>query len=78
MDGGAGTEEEIEEEEEIRRSASRALVGMTELYLTDLCFEDDAEKKCEEYLALAEKVDPSDPEIYQVRLLSLCFSQIYD
>lgn len=34
--GGAGTEEEKEEEAEIRRSASRALVGMTELYLTDL------------------------------------------
>lgn len=35
-DGGAGTEEEKEEESEVRRSASRALVGMTELYLTDL------------------------------------------
>lgn len=35
-DGGAGTEEDQEEEDELRRSASRALVGMTELYLTDL------------------------------------------
>lgn len=35
-DGSAGNEEELEEEEELRRSASRALVGMTELYLTDL------------------------------------------
>lgn len=36
VDGGAGTQEELEDEGEIRRSASRALVGMTELYLTDL------------------------------------------
>lgn len=35
-DGGAGTELEAEDEGELRRSASRALVGMTELYLTDL------------------------------------------
>ncbi len=35
-DGGAGTDEDKEDEAEIRRSASRALVGMTELYLTDL------------------------------------------
>lgn len=35
-DGGAGTVDEAEDEGEIRRSASRALVGMTELYLTDL------------------------------------------
>lgn len=35
-DGGAGTQDEAEDEGEIRRSASRALVGMTELYLTDL------------------------------------------
>lgn len=36
MDGGAGTEEEAEDEFEYRRSASRALIGMTELYLTNL------------------------------------------
>ena len=37
-DGGAGTPDEAEEEDELRRSASRALVGMTELYLTDLWY----------------------------------------
>lgn len=36
LDGSAGDEAELEDEGEIRRSASRALVGMTELYLTDL------------------------------------------
>lgn len=35
-DGSAGGVVELEEEGELRRSASRALVGMTELYLTDL------------------------------------------
>lgn len=37
-DGGAGAAEDAEDEGEIRRSASRALVGMTELYLTDLWY----------------------------------------
>jgi len=35
-DGSAGTQDDLEDEEDIKRSASRALVGMTELYLTDL------------------------------------------
>lgn len=36
LDGSAGSGLDVEEEGELRRSASRALVGMTELYLTDL------------------------------------------
>ncbi|GAA5857129.1 hypothetical protein JCM8547_007977 [Rhodosporidiobolus lusitaniae] len=74
QDGGAGTAEEGEDEGEIRRSASRALVGMTELYLTDLCFEPDAEQNCEKYLASAAELDPSDPEVYQT-LASVRLSQ---
>lgn len=35
-DGSAGTSNELDEEGDLRRSASKALVGMTELYLTDL------------------------------------------
>jgi hypothetical protein len=35
-DGSAGSQDDLEDEGELRRSASRALVGMTELYLTDL------------------------------------------
>ncbi|GAA5962872.1 hypothetical protein JCM21900_005641 [Sporobolomyces salmonicolor] len=73
-DGGAGTQEELEDEGEIRRSASRALVGMTELYLTDLCFEPDAEQHCEAYLKQAADLDPSDPEVYQT-LASVRLSQ---
>ncbi|PRQ76863.1 hypothetical protein AAT19DRAFT_12281 [Rhodotorula toruloides] len=74
LDGGAGTQEELEDEGEIRRSASRALVGMTELYLTDLCFEPEAEQNCEKYLKQAAELDPSDPEVYQT-LASVRLSQ---
>ncbi|GAA6039037.1 hypothetical protein JCM8097_000168 [Rhodosporidiobolus ruineniae] len=73
-DGSAGTTDEAEDESEIRRSASRALVGMTELYLTDLCFEPDAEQNCEKYLEQAVGLDPSDPEAYQT-LASVRLSQ---
>ncbi|BGP12618.1 hypothetical protein JCM10213v2_000535 [Rhodosporidiobolus nylandii] len=67
--GGAGSTDEMEDEGEVRRSASRALVGMTELYLTDLCFEPDAEQNCEKYLQQAAELDPSDPEtLASVRL----------
>ncbi|BGP44695.1 hypothetical protein JCM10450v2_000509 [Rhodotorula kratochvilovae] len=73
-DGGAGAQEDAEDEGEIRRSASRALVGMTELYLTDLCFEPEAEQNCEKYLAQAAEIDPTDPEVYQT-LASVRLSQ---
>ncbi|GAA5985824.1 hypothetical protein JCM5350_006900 [Sporobolomyces pararoseus] len=73
-DGGAGSQDDLEDEGELRRSASRALVGMTELYLTDLCFEEDAEQKCEQYLKQASEIDPSDPEVYQT-LASVRLSQ---
>ncbi|KAM0793160.1 hypothetical protein ACM66B_000634 [Microbotryomycetes sp. NB124-2] len=74
QDSNAGSEEEVEEEQELRRSASRALVGMTELYLTDLCFEPDAEANCEKHLSLAAEIDSTDPEVYQT-LASVRLSQ---
>ncbi|GAA6014812.1 hypothetical protein JCM11491_002125 [Sporobolomyces phaffii] len=73
-DGGAGSQDDLEDEGELRRSASRALVGMTELYLTDLCFEEDAEQRCETYLKQASELDPTDPEVYQT-LASVRLSQ---
>ncbi|CAH7689842.1 hypothetical protein BY996DRAFT_8428529 [Phakopsora pachyrhizi] len=62
------------EEFQIRRSCSRALVGMTEIYLTDLCFEPEAEKKCLSYLEMASELDPTDPEPLQT-LASVRISQ---
>ncbi|KAJ1665938.1 hypothetical protein IW140_002865 [Coemansia sp. RSA 1813] len=49
----------------LKRKMAEAYVAMTEIYLTDCCFEDDAEKKCEEFLANGLKVDPECPEIHQ-------------
>ncbi|PLW52200.1 hypothetical protein PCANC_01739 [Puccinia coronata f. sp. avenae] len=62
------------DESQIRRSCSRALVGMTEIYLTDLCFDPSAEQKCMEYLATASSLDPTDPEPLQT-LASVRLSQ---
>ncbi|EFP92649.1 uncharacterized protein PGTG_18827 [Puccinia graminis f. sp. tritici CRL 75-36-700-3] len=62
------------DESQIRRSCSRALVGMTEIYLTDLCFDPSAEEKCLEYLAMASSIDPTDPEPLQT-LASVRLSQ---
>ncbi|KAJ2368929.1 hypothetical protein H4S02_001917 [Coemansia sp. RSA 2611] len=49
----------------LRRKMAEAYVAMTEIYLTDCCFESDAEKKCEEYLERGCKADDSCPEVHQ-------------
>ncbi|KAJ1724825.1 hypothetical protein LPJ53_000961 [Coemansia erecta] len=49
----------------LRRKMAEAYVAMTEIYLTDCCFEADAEKKCEQFLEQGAKIDPECPEIYQ-------------
>ncbi|KAJ2019538.1 hypothetical protein IWW57_005096 [Coemansia sp. S610] len=38
---------------------------MTEIYLTDCCFEEDAEKRCKELLQSGLLIDPDCPEVYQ-------------
>lgn len=43
-----------------------ALCGAAELYLTDLCFEKDAEERCECYLAEALLVGPNSAEAWMV------------
>ncbi|KAI8384872.1 uncharacterized protein BYT42DRAFT_612539 [Radiomyces spectabilis] len=52
-----------------------ALCSMTEIYLTDCCFEPEAESKCEEFLQHAQQVDPENPEVYQL-LASVRLSQL--
>ncbi|KAJ2448482.1 hypothetical protein EV183_005418 [Coemansia sp. RSA 2336] len=49
----------------LKRKMAEAYVAMTEVYLTDCCFESDAERKCEEYLEQANRIDPECPEVYQ-------------
>ncbi|CDZ96219.1 Tetratricopeptide TPR1 [Phaffia rhodozyma] len=48
----------------MRKQISTALVGMTEIYLTDLCFEPLAEEKCNLLLQKALSVLPTDPEAW--------------
>ncbi|KAJ1962617.1 hypothetical protein GGI12_002544 [Dipsacomyces acuminosporus] len=50
---------------DLRRKMAEAYVSMTEIYLTDCCYEEDAEKKCEEFLGCAVEIDPECPEVYQ-------------
>jgi len=52
-----------------------ALCSMTEIYLTDCCFEKDAEEKCEQFLNAAQIADPNCPEVYQM-LASVRLSQV--
>lgn len=49
----------------LKRKMAEAYVAMTEIYLTDCCFEPDAEKRCEELLESGVTIDPSCPEVYQ-------------
>ncbi|KAG0253402.1 hypothetical protein DFQ27_007436 [Actinomortierella ambigua] len=53
---------------------STALCSMTDIYLTDCCFEPDAEQKCEQYLGQALQIEPVTPEVYQT-LASVRLSQ---
>lgn len=70
------TSNKLSEEElfDIKRKVSNGFVSLTELYLTDLCFEDDAENKCESYLSQAIDLDPHNPEVLQA-LASVRLSQ---
>lgn len=43
-------------------------------YMLLCSFEVDAEATCERHLALAGSLDPSDPEVYQVRISAMVLS----
>ncbi|CAI2168923.1 1459_t:CDS:2 [Funneliformis geosporum] len=66
--------DEGSDKHQLGRKISSALCSMTEIYLTDCCFEEDAEQKCEEYLSKSLEIDPSNPEVYQL-LASVRLSQ---
>jgi tetratricopeptide (TPR) repeat protein len=53
------------------RDISSAYCAIAELYLTDACFEDDAEVRCRENIDLAIEADTSNAEAYQT-LASFC------
>ncbi|KAJ3480648.1 hypothetical protein NLI96_g8193 [Meripilus lineatus] len=64
-------------EEELRRSIARALIGMVEIWMDpsyDLCFDPAAEKTCEGLLNQAIQTDPGNCEVLQA-LASVRLSQ---
>ncbi|KAI7854637.1 hypothetical protein BDC45DRAFT_507776 [Circinella umbellata] len=63
-----------EEARDLSSKIASALCSMTEIYLTDCCFEPEAEQKCEEYLLQAQQTDPENSEVYQL-LASVRLSQ---
>ncbi|EDO43571.1 predicted protein [Nematostella vectensis] len=48
------------------KDISAAYCSLAEIYLTDECFDDEAEIKCSEYCQKAIEADPTNPEAYQV------------
>ncbi|KAG0174083.1 hypothetical protein DFQ28_009744 [Apophysomyces sp. BC1034] len=69
-----GLAEGSEESNMLSSKIASALCSMTEIYLTDCCFEPEAEQKCEAYLQQAQQVDPQNVEVYQL-LASVRLSQ---
>ncbi|RHZ64213.1 hypothetical protein Glove_326g175 [Diversispora epigaea] len=63
-----------QQEENLNYKISTALCSMVEIYLTDCCFESNAELKCEEYLNQALEIDSNNSEVYQI-LASVRISQ---
>merc|ERR1712126_411844 len=56
-----------EDESRYARDLSCGFISLVELYTTDLCDEDDAEAKCNEYVEAAIKADDKNPEAYQCK-----------
>ncbi|KZT51999.1 TPR-like protein [Calocera cornea HHB12733] len=51
-----------EEEDETRKMVVRACCSMVDIWMTDLCFEPEAESSCEEILRQALETDPNNTE----------------
>eukprot|EP01104_Vermistella_antarctica_P013840 TRINITY_DN425_c2_g1_i1.p1 TRINITY_DN425_c2_g1~~TRINITY_DN425_c2_g1_i1.p1 ORF type:complete len:412 (-),score=138.88 TRINITY_DN425_c2_g1_i1:1729-2964(-) len=64
---------EVARRQVLKKEISTGLVTMAEVYLTDLCFDPNAETKCGEYLTEALQVDDTNPETYQT-MASFCIS----
>eukprot|EP01089_Gocevia_fonbrunei_P014528 TRINITY_DN3995_c0_g1_i1.p1 TRINITY_DN3995_c0_g1~~TRINITY_DN3995_c0_g1_i1.p1 ORF type:complete len:321 (+),score=87.44 TRINITY_DN3995_c0_g1_i1:47-1009(+) len=62
----ASNGQESDEVLELNRQISTAYCAVVEIYLTDLCYEDDAEQVCQTCLDQALKFDTENPEVYQL------------
>jgi tetratricopeptide (TPR) repeat protein len=75
MEGGGAGEEVDDETYAIMNQVVSAQCSIAELYLTDLCYEDDAESRCQAALDEAMRMDVGDsPEVTQA-LANLRLSQ---
>ncbi|KAG7451197.1 TPR-like protein [Guyanagaster necrorhizus] len=71
------TGDDLDNEAQVKSSIVRALIGQVEIWMDpsyDLCFEDDAEKNCENLLTTALQTDPGNSEALQ-SLASVRMSQ---
>lgn len=71
---GSGEEERERKERNVNKEVAKAYCGIAELYLTDLCDEEDAEQQCENALKSALDVDKGNLDAKQT-LASMRISQ---
>lgn len=65
---------ERKSEQQFKQQLATACCSISELYLTDLCYAENAEMKCESYLQQALQLVPESMDVWQI-LASLRFSQ---
>ncbi|KAK4687697.1 hypothetical protein P7C73_g2426, partial [Tremellales sp. Uapishka_1] len=65
--------EEVQDDEE-KKMAVTALVAMIEIWMTDLCFEENAEANCDSLIGRALSISPMNPEA-RISLASIRMSQ---
>ncbi|KAG8985581.1 hypothetical protein FRB94_003645 [Tulasnella sp. JGI-2019a] len=61
-------------EDHLKKKAVKALTAMVSIWMTDLCFEPEAEQQCETLLSHAQELDPDNPEVLRT-LASVRISQ---
>lgn len=65
--------EKYSEGPEFKRKVSTACCAAAEIFMTDLCDEEDAEQQCSDWLNRALQTDPINPEVFRVMAdLKIC------
>ena len=60
-------DQESSEAKESRKELSNSFCSVAELYMTDLCDNDEAEAECSRCVEKATEIDPNNPEAWQTR-----------
>lgn len=72
-DRGGNEESSID----VKRKVSTACCAAAEIFMTDLCDEEDAEVQCASWLERAMRTDPSNPEVFRVLAdLKMCQERV--